>query len=611
MAGRSIADYAAIGDGRSVALVSRSGSIDWLCWPRFDSPSLFGALLDAQIGGRWALAPDGSVRTRRHYVAGSNVLVTELESEAGTLQITDLMPVCSEEEKHHLLVPEHEVLRIVDCVRGELDVAMHFEPRPGYARKLPRLLDAHGLGIRIEDGAQLYSLRADVPITLHGDVATSRFGMRAGERHRFSLTYDAQGPAVLPPLGSYADEAVRRSIAWWQAWAERCTYRGPHREAVLRSLLVLKLLAYAPSGAIVAAPTTSLPERLGGDLNWDYRYCWIRDASLTVDQLFALGYADEALAFVSWLLHGTRLTRPRLSVLYDVHGGLPSREQVLAHLDGFADSRPVRIRNAATGQSQLDTYGEVVDAVAKLCRYGCKLDRETQRMLRQFGAFVCEHWHEPDHGIWEPRSTPQHHTHSRVLCWTALDRLLALERAGHIDRLPRAALEEHRTRIRRDVEQNAWNEAIGSYTQVLGGHGVDASLLLLPLHGFTPEGDPRMRSTFRRIVERLGAGPGLLYRYEESRGAGEGAFGICSFWAVTYLARGGGTLGEAEAWFEQLLGYTNDVGILAEEIDPTSGAPLGNVPQAFTHVGLIGAALALEARRAAEQPRPRAAGAGT
>ncbi len=607
MAASRIQDYAIIGDSRSAALVSRSGSIDWLCWPRFESPSLFAAILDASIGGCWRIAPTGSPRSRRRYVDTSNVLVTEFETPDGLVRLTDLMPVFSEEEKKHVLVPEHEILRIVECVRGVAEIEVRFEPRPNYGRRAAHLRSAGGLGIRVEDGPHLYTLRSDGPLKLSGDGAVcARFPLRAGERRHFSLTYDAHGPAVLPPLGAHSEEAVRRTTAWWNQWAGRCSYEGLYREQVIRSLLVLKLLAYAPSGAIVAAPTTSLPERPGGDLNWDYRFCWIRDASLTVHELLDLGYPDEAAAFVGWLLHGTRLTRPRLQVLYDVHGGLPEDEEALDHLQGHRGSRPVRIQNAACNQFQLDIYGEVIDAVAQMCQRGASLDLETRRMLRQFGEYACENWQRPDHGIWEPRIAPQHHTHSRVLCWTALDRLLELHRMGILPRLPATKFAENREMIRRDVEERSWNESIKTYTQVQGGDTVDASLLLLGWYGFANTSNPRMRATYERICERLGAGPGLLYRYEESRPAGEGAFGICSFWAAEYLARGGGTLDEAEEWFERLLPYANDVGILAEEIDPASGEPLGNVPQAFTHVGLISAALAIEdRRRSADSARPK------
>lgn len=597
----SIRDHAAIGDGRSAALVSRDGAIDWLCWPRFDSPSLFAAILDPVRGGHWRIAPRGIFPATRAYVEGSNVLATTFAGPAGRVRVVDLMPVASEEAKKRQLVPEHELLRIVECEAGEAEVEISFEPRLDYGRRRTRLRAAGDLGIRIEDGPRLYTLRADAALEVRDDgAAVGLVRMRRGERLHFSLTYDSEGPAVLAPLGPRASEAVRRSIEWWREWAARCTYRGPHRAQVVRSLLALKLLSFAPSGAVIAAPTTSLPERLGGDLNWDYRYCWLRDASLTVGAFLDLGYPDEAAAFIAWLLHATRLTRPELNVLYGVYGEVPRREEVLGHLEGHRSSAPVRIRNAAVSQLQLDAYGEVVDAVARVSRRGARLDGTTQAMLRQIGDYVCENWRRPDQGIWEPRSSPRENTHSRLACWVALDRLLELHDQGVLPRLDAVRVRDERDRIREDIETRGWNDDLASYTQTLGGRSVDASLLLMSWYGFAEPDAPRLRQTFERIRERLEVGPALLHRYEESREAGEGAFGICCFWAAAHLARGGGSLEEAEECFERLLPYANDVGLYGEEIDPSSGDLLGNFPQAYTHVGLIIAALALEARRRQE-----------
>ena len=600
-----IGDYAIIGDCRSAALVSREGSIDWLCWPRFDSPSIFGALLDGGAG-RFRIAPGTPARTERRYIPDTNVIETRFETATGSLLLTDLMPVASEEQKRRMLLPEHEILRIVECERGHVEVEMLFQPRPGYARETVRIRDARKLGLRMQTRSGLLVLRTDMPAHISDDGAVrGRAALRAGESFHFSLTLASDWQAVLPPLGRWSRESLSRSVSWWKQWTSHLAYGGPARGAVVRSALALKLLIYAPSGAIVAAPSTSLPERIGGDLNWDYRFCWLRDASLTVRALYGLGIEEEAAAFVSWLLHATRLSQPELRILYDVYGRKPKPERTLPQFAGYAGSQPVRAGNGAVDQLQLDVYGEVIHATTEFVRREGELDGETRRMLRGFGEFVCRNWQLPDEGIWEPRSGKAHNTHSRLLCWAALDRLLELHRKGHLPLAPADKFAENREMIRREIETRAWNSSLQSYVAQLDGDRVDASLLLIPWYGFEPASAPRMRKTWARIQERLGAGGGLLHRYRSDDSPGEGAFGICSFWGAEYLALGGGTVAEAEDAFERVCGYANDVGLFAEEIEAGTGRALGNFPQAFTHVGLIGAALSLARRLEGEEPVPR------
>jgi len=352
-----IHDYAAVGDCRSAALVSRYGSVDWLCWPRFDSPSIFAAILDKDKGGYWSISLAGPSRFERTYIRGSNVLETYFISPAGRATLTDLMPVSSEEFKRQHMLPDHEILRQVLCTEGEIKLEVAFCPRPYYGAKAARI---HALeqGLRVDVGRGAYYLRSSVPIKIDGNDARTEISIRRGDVLHFSLSYSEESPAVLPALGDNARASIERSVRWWQDWAAQAKYQGPYRDAVVRSALALKLLAYAPSGAVAAAVTTSLPERIGGALNWDYRYCWLRDASLTARALLGLGYMEETESFMTWLLHATRLTQPQLRVLYDVFGGFAPREQEL-DLAGYFESRPVRIGNGARHQLQLDVYGEV------------------------------------------------------------------------------------------------------------------------------------------------------------------------------------------------------------------------------------------------------------
>jgi GH15 family glucan-1,4-alpha-glucosidase len=598
--GPAIDDHGLVGDGRSAALIARDGTVTWLCWPRFESPPVFAGLLDPARGGTWRLAPLGARAATRGYVDDTNVLETRYVTTTGTCVVTDAMTIGSEQDKARRVFPDHELVRRVACERGEVVVEVDVDARPDFGRAAVRVRDLARLGVRWETAAGLLVLRADVPVVLGSDgVARATVRLRAGEAACFSLTFDEEGPAVMPALGDAARASIERSIAWWRAWSARARYAGPDRTAVVRGALALKLMSFAPSGAIVAAPTTSLPEQPGGAHNWDYRYCWLRDASFTARVLLDLGYLDEAAAFGSWLLHTTRLTRPELRILYDVYGNPPVAEHVVPGVAGYRGARPVRVGNAAFGQVQLDAYGAVIDAIAQYALVTGALDRETRALLRDFGEHVCAHWHEPDAGIWEPRGRPRHHTHSRLLCWVALDRLLALDDHGFIGQIDRAALAAHRAAIRADIEQHAYDLALGCYRGALDGGGLDASVLLMSWHGFHPARSHRMRSTYARLAARLGAGPGLFYRYQASRRRGEGAFWLCSFWAVEHLLLGGGTVAEARALFADACAYANDLGLMAEEVDPRTGCALGNFPQAYTHVGVISAALSLAEREGA------------
>lgn len=594
---QKIQDYAIIGNGRSAALVSKDGSIDWLCWPRFDSPSLFAKILDQEVGGNWQISPTSLLQTKRKYIEETNVLQTHFSTDSGNIILTDFMPCFSEEEIKHSMQPEHEIIRRIECENGEAEIQIKYNPRPNYGRENPILHDVGKLGLRMEIDGQLITLRSDIPWIMQKDgSAFARVNIKASQRLDFSLTYTIESPAVLPPLGDLISQKLDQTIDWWKKWSHQITYHGPYKAQVLRSALALKLLGYAPSGSYVAALTTSLPQRIGHELNWDYRFCWLRDAAFTVRALFGLGFREEAEAFVSWLLHSTRLTLPKLSVLYDVYGEDIDNDSILPHLKGYKDSSPVRIGNGVREFFELDVYGEVIEAVTHLVRSGGALDHETQKMLRGFGEYVCKNWQKPDTGIWEKMDPLKHYTHSKLMCWVALDRLIEIYKRGQIKNIPSDTFVKNHQLIRKEIEEKSWNSEIQSYTQVLEGDELDATVLAMPLYAFDEASSLRMQKTFQRVQEKLSPAPGLIYRYEKSTQEGEGAFGLCSFWKAEFLARGGGTLQEAHQAFNQTLFYANDLGLFSEEIDPKTGEALGNFPQGFTHVGLINAALSLEER---------------
>ncbi|HEX7072075.1 MAG TPA: glycoside hydrolase family 15 protein [Rhodothermales bacterium] len=595
-----IKDYAIIGDTQTAALVSRYGSIDWLCLPQFDSPSTFAALLDAEKGGRFAIHPRGEVSVERRYRHATAVLETTFRAATGVLRVTDLFTVAKRREYFSILRPEHEILRVAECLEGEVEVEVRYEPRPDYARRMPSLEDRGPHGIFEQFGGHVLILRSDVPLSCTKDGLSAYGSERlvAGDRRYVSLASDREGPAVLPLLGAEADERLRQTIEYWEWWSGQCNYDGPYRDAVLRSAITLKLLTYAESGAVVAAPTTSLPEWIGGVRNWDYRFCWPRDAAFTMRAFVDLGFVEEAESFLSWLTFAARRALPELSVLYDLFGGSDISEIELPHLDGYAGSRPVRIGNDARNQFQLDVYGEIASACHEYVQRGLRVDTWQVDLLEQLGDVICDRWSEPDNGIWEARRSPGHHTYSKVMCWVGLDRLIRLHEDGvlHVD------VDRYRDvqrRIEEVVESQGFSQTMQSYTRLFGEDSVDASLLLLAVYGYTDAESDRMRGTFRSVRERLGRGA-LMYRYppEEDDGLphGEGTFGLCAFWVVEYLIRLG-ELDDAERLFSELLTYANDLGLFSEEIDPETGAALGNFPQAYTHVGVINAALTLAEAR--------------
>jgi GH15 family glucan-1,4-alpha-glucosidase len=603
---RPIADYGLLADCTSAALVDRAGSIDWLCLPHYDSPAVFARLLDPGAG-HWSIAPAGEVRTSRRYLPGTLVIETTFAGPTGTVRLVDALAFEPGQRGHDLgRRAPHELLRLVEGVEGTLELRLELAPRPEYGLVRP-LFRAEGDGGRTFGGPNRIAVRAGVPVAVEDATMTAAFTVRAGERVGFSLRWaapDDPSPRACAP----ADVAARIEdvVEGWRSWeAEHDIYDGPNRELVKHSARVLKGLTYRPTGAIVAAPTAGLPETEGGERNWDYRYAWVRDASLTVQALYIGSCPDEAEEFVSFMTSsaGGRVDG-HLQIMYGIDGRRDLSERELPHLRGWRDSRPVRVGNDAWSQTQLDVYGELLDAIHLYRDALGDLHPEIQRFVADLADAAARRWRERDAGMWEMRGEPQHHLSSKVLCWVALDRAVALApRLGeHAARAEAWAAE--RERVREAILERGWSERRGAYAQAFDSDELDAAALLMPLVGFLPAGDPRMRSTIEAIARELTEG-GLVLRYRNDEGLNadglvgeEGTFALCSFWLVSCLARAG-EVDRAQALFDRLVGYANDLGLLAEEVDTASGELLGNFPQAFSHIGLIVAAADLDAARGA------------
>jgi GH15 family glucan-1,4-alpha-glucosidase len=525
------------------------------------------------------------------------VLETTFRTDRGTARLLDLMPVMTEEAKRHRLVPFRQLLRRIEVLEGEVDIDVLYEPRPDYARVVPKLTIRRD-AVHCGHGTAVLHLRSDAAFTVDGGTARASFTLREGERRDFALAFDDHAPAVMPHIGDEATAEIEATLAFWREWSSQLEYDGPYRDAMMRSALVLKLLTYAPSGAIVAAPTTSLPEKVGGVRNWDYRYCWLRDASFTVSALYDSGFEREGGAFVDWLLYGTKLTQPHLQILYDVFGEADIPEIELPHLDGYASSKPVRIGNDARAQFQLDVYAEVLGAIEEYSERGGILDRDMRKLTCWLADVVVKRWREPDSGIWEKRSGRAQHVHAKVMAWSALDSAIRIVAEQQKLTLDTSAWRRARDEIREVVLTRGFNERLNAFVSILDGDELDASLLYVVRVGFLAADDPRMLGTIDAIRASLGRDD-LIYRYEmqtdDGLPPGEGAFLPCSFWLVEALSLAGRD-DQAREVFEKLLARANDVSLLSEEVDVETGALLGNFPQALTHIALMNAALCLEQR---------------
>jgi GH15 family glucan-1,4-alpha-glucosidase len=600
-----VADYGLLADCNSAALLAKDGSIDWLCLPAYDSPAVFARVLDPDAG-HWAIAPTGGFSAQRRYLPGTLVIETTFTTDTGVARLVDAMAFAPGQRGHELgRGAPHEVLRLVEGVEGSVELTMELAPRPEYGLVKPLFRMEDGGG-RTFGGPCQIAVSSGVPATIDDATMRASFTLGAGERVAFALHWaavESGRPQACPPerVAARIDDTVEA----WRSWeAEHDIYEGPHRELVRLSARVLKGLTYRPTGAIVAAPTTSLPETVGGERNWDYRYSWIRDSSLTLEALYIGACTDEAEEFVSFMTSsaGGRAGEGSLQIMYGIRGEHDLTERELPHLRGWRDSRPVRIGNGAWGQTQLDVYGELLNSLHLYRERLGELHPEIQAFVADLADTAARRWEETDAGMWEMRGDTRHHLSSKVLCWTALDRAVKL--APHLGEHAKAdEWAAERDRIRDAVLERGWSEARGAYAQSFDAHELDAAQLLMPILGFLPATDERMRATIDAIADDL-TEDGLVLRYRNAEGLNadgltgeEGTFVICSFWLVSALAKAD-EVERAERLFDQLAGYANDLGLLAEEIDTATGEQLGNFPQAFSHIGLITAAWEIDQARA-------------
>jgi len=590
----AIRDYALVGDGRTGALIARDGSVDWLCLPNFDSPSVFARVLDAERGGSFRLEPAVPFEAERRYLDDSNVLETTFTTAHGTVRVTDAMTLSDDQA----ISPMRELVRKAEGMAGTVPLRWSFDPRYGYGARRTRI-ERRSRHWFAEDGSDALVLGiCDAPDGIFADgIVTGEVALEQGHSALWSLAA-AHGEPLVIPGRSDAERRLARTTAFWPTWAAQIQYEGPWREAVVRSALVQKLLVFAPSGARVAAPTASLPEWIGGTRNWDYRYTWLRDGCWSLDAGLRLGFHKGAEAFFWWLMQASRLTQPELRILYRVDGSPQAPERELPWLEGYRGSGPVRIGNGAAQQLQLDVYGGVLESIWLYVQHVGHIDRDTGKQVARIADWVATHWRDPDSGIWEVRSEPAHFIQSKAFCWIALDRACKLAERGAIpDRSVRwrSAADE----LREFIETQGWDEELGSYVRATDLREPDASLLTMPLLGYGDPKGERICSTIDTIERELRKGP-FVYRYLGDDGVAgtEGAFLTCSFWLVEALAHAG-RLDRAHALMDELIGLANDVGLYSEEVDPHTHDFLGNFPQALTHLALVNAAVGIADEEAA------------
>ncbi len=598
-----ISAYGLLADCNSAALGGTDGSIDWLCLPRYDSRSVFARILDPDAG-HWSIRPAGRYESSRRYLPGTLVVETTFATAGGTARLTDALLFAGGQRGHALgLDAPHELARLVEGVEGRVELELELAPRPEYGLGRPLFRLGEG-GVVSVGGPDRFALSAGVPLESGDSTLSARFAVEAGERRGFAFRWvPAERQDTEAIRAGNVPARIEDTVAAWRSWEDHHDiYEGPHREQIRLSSRVLKGLTYRPTGAIVAAPTTSLPEELGGGRNWDYRFSWIRDASLTLDALWIGTCSDEIEAFVEWMAGaaGGHVDDDRpLQIVYGIAGERDLAERELPHLRGHRGSAPVRVGNGASDQTQLDVYGEFLDAYCRYLEHLGEPDELVSHFLIDIADAAAARWQQRGSGIWEARAGPQHYLSGKVYCWVALDRAVRLAaRIGAGDRTRRWAAE--RDRVREAILSRGFSNRKRAFTQAFGSDELDAAALLIPLSGFLPASDERVRSTIDALEREL-MQDGLLLRYRSDDGleGGEGTFVICSFWLASALARAG-EREKAEELYERVVGYANDLGLLAEEIDPASGELLGNFPQAFSHVGLITAAADIDRHAANE-----------
>lgn len=603
---KDIEDYGIIGNLETCALVGDEGSIDWLCLPYLESPSVFAAILDNERGGHFAIQPVSKFHSFQAYIRHTNILRTTFNTPFGMVAITDFMPVIGDDSPRY-----RSIYRKVECIEGHSRLKLDFKPRFNYARNIPDFqLIEEGIICTYEN--EKLVLNTKIPLKIEDNTVKGQFDMVKNDKLWFALHYERPDENSFDY--EYCDSKLELTKRYWQDWTNKwpkiCILRGIWRDTIIRSGLVLKLLANPHNGAIAAAVTTSLPESIGGVRNWDYRYAWIRDSAYTIQALFHLEHIEESDDFMRWVNNLLKQdSHPsNIRIMYPIHQDVDLDEKILEHLSGYRNSSPVRIGNDAYHQTQLDIYGELINAIYDTARYGRNISNEVWDLVKNLVDYVCEVWNTKDRGIWEIRDEPRHYVHSKLMCWVGVDRGLKIAARKE----PEASFskwEKTREEIKTAILENGFNEEINSFVQYFGSNAIDATSVLIPQMGLLPYDDPRIQSTINAVMENLMTDRGFLYRYKNEDGlpGDEGCFALCSFWLVDSLTLSGRS-DEAEEIFVNVLQQISPLGLLSEEIDPVTKKQLGNFPQAFSHIGLINSALYISIAKGCEHKGPRPQG---